>query len=504
MSKTPSPPRPISDLTSPSDTLPRGLPRAALTPTQHCDYVPDGPSAAAPLVPGLPEQLGPYRLVKQLGRGGMGAVYLAEDTQLRRPTALKVMLPEVAADRQCRERFLREARAAAAIRNDHVVTVYQVGEQDGMPFIAMELLRGAPLDAFLEKEPAPTMTAIVRLAREIALGLAAAHEKGLVHRDIKPANIWLEAPKGRIKILDFGLARPAKPDREDLDRLTHDGMVMGTPAYMSPEQARGEAVDFRTDLFSLGTVLYRLCTGHLPFSGPTATAVLTQLAIMDPPPVDEINPQVPPAFSTLIHKMLAKEPGDRPKSAREVAEALRKIDTGATRPTAIAPPPQLVAEPEEEDITEEIPEPPRPRRRRRRKRRVTGDWLMGIGAVVALVAMAIGVPIAIYKAIPARKTDEAKPAETKTPAVNSPQAPVVNRSAEIPQATQTPATRPSSPIDRPPLDPPPPPPPKDRPPPGGPGGPPPGGPGGPPPGFPPGGPGPGGPGGRGGPPGPRP
>ena len=271
----------------------------------------------------MPDRLGPYRLIKALGHGGMGAVYLAEDTQLRRPTALKVMLPSVAIDAQSRERFLREARAAAAIRNDHVVTVYQVGEESGTPFIAMELLRGAPLDAYLAKEPAPTMTAVVRLAREIASGLAAAHEKGLVHRDIKPANIWLEAPKGRVKILDFGLARPAKPDREDAERLTHDGMVIGTPSFMSPEQARGEAVDFRTDLFSLGTVLYRLCTGHLPFSGPTTLAVLTQLAIDNPPPASEVNPQVPAALSELIDRLLKKDPADRPKSARAVADELR-------------------------------------------------------------------------------------------------------------------------------------------------------------------------------------
>jgi serine/threonine protein kinase len=431
----------------------------------------------------------------------MGAVYLAEDTQLRRPTALKVMLPEVAIDSQCRERFLREARAAAAIRNDHVVTVYQVGEERGMPFIAMELLRGSPLDAFLEKEPAPTMTAIVRLAREIATGLAAAHEKGLVHRDIKPANIWLEAPKGRIKILDFGLARPAKPDHEDLERLTHDGMVMGTPAYMSPEQARGETVDFRTDLFSLGTVLYRLCTGYLPFTGPTATAVLTQLAISEPPPADDLNPQVPVALSELIRRLMSKEPVDRPKSAREVAETLRKIDTGATRPTVVSTPVEIVNEPVEEDITEEISQPARPRRRRRKKRQPIGDWLMGIGAVVALAALAIGVPVAIYKAIPERKPAEAKPPEAvKTPAVN-PQpekAPTVNRPADVQQPIQTPITRPMPPRESPPLEPPPPPPrPGDRPPPGGPGpgGPGPGGPGpgGPPPRGPGGGPPPGGP-----------
>src|SRR5205085_3458272 len=138
------------------------------------------------------------------------------------------------------------------------------GEEGGVPYLAMELLRGAPLDRFLERGPAPGMAAVARLGREAAEGLAAAHARGLVHRDVKPANLWLEAPRGRVKVLDFGLARPAEPDRDAPDRLTRDGAVVGTPAFMAPEQARGAAVDFRADLFGLGAVLYRLCTGRLP------------------------------------------------------------------------------------------------------------------------------------------------------------------------------------------------------------------------------------------------
>jgi serine/threonine protein kinase len=489
MSDTPSPlplaPSP-PNRSDESNTYPNGR-RAPIgsqgeVATRQMDFIPDGPSKPPVSNPGMPERLGPYRLIKPLGHGGMGAVYLAEDTQLRRPTALKVMLPSVALDRQARERFLREARAAAAIRNDHVVTVYQVGEENGTPFIAMEVLRGAPLDAFLAKEPAPTITAVIRLAREIATGLAAAHDKGLVHRDIKPANVWLEAPKGRVKILDFGLARPAKPDREDVDRLTCDGMVMGTPSYMSPEQARGEAVDFRTDLFSLGTVLYRLCTGQLPFSGPTTTAVLTQLAIADPPSAAERNPQVPAALSALIDRLLKKEPAERPKSARAVADELRQMDLTPSRPTAATmvrptPPPQA------DDETEEDSQPTRPcRRRRRRKQRASTDWLMGVVAVLVLGAMAIGVPLAIYKAIPERKTAESKPADVvPTPAAANP-APTQSLSRPVEQPRSNPGTRPDPP---PPPEPPrrpgeepprgfPPPPPPGRPFPGGPGGPPPG------------------------------
>src|SRR5215207_9227721 len=222
--------------------------------------------------------LGPYRLVKELGKGGMGAVYLAVDTRLGRKLALKVMLPEFAADHDAKERFLREARAAAQVSHDNVVTVYEADEREGVPYIAMQFLRGYPLDQFLKDKGAPALAHVIRIVRETALGLSAAHAIGLVHRDIKPANLWLEAPNGRVKVLDFGLAKPIGTDAE----LTKSGAVVGTPAYMSPEQARGEKVDRRTDLFSLGAVLYRLCTGRPPFNGPNAMAVLTALATQEP------------------------------------------------------------------------------------------------------------------------------------------------------------------------------------------------------------------------------
>jgi serine/threonine protein kinase len=490
MPDTPSPP-PVHDLTSTEDTVPRGLPLHAVTPTHQISLGSESYAAASRPI-GMPERLGPYRLVKPLGRGGMGVVYLAEDTQLRRPTALKVMLPEAAADAKARDRFLREARAAAAVRNDHVVTVYQVGDEGGTPYIAMELLRGSPLDVYLAREAAPAMTAIVRLAREIATGLAAAHAKGLVHRDIKPANIWLEAPRGRVKILDFGLARPTKPDTEDVERLTHDGMVMGTPSYMSPEQARGEEVDFRTDLFSLGIVLYRLCTGQLPFTGPTTTAVLTQLAVFHPPPAADVNPNVPQALSDLIDRLLSKEPADRPKTTRELVDVLRQIDLTPARAMLVTAPtkPAIRPKPDGEEITEVEDDAPPPLRsgprRRRRRTTFTSDWLVGVGAVVAMVALAVGIPLAIYKAIPARKA-----ADTKAQTIP---APAGNTNATVAPQPVSPPDR-QTPIERPTVrrdEPPPPPPWEPRRP--GEGPPPPPGGGGPPPRHPPGGP----------PPGPRP
>jgi serine/threonine protein kinase/WD40 repeat protein len=291
------------------------------------------PTFGPPAAPDEVGTLGPYRLVKQLGAGGMGAVYLATDTRLGRKLALKVMLPEFAADPGARERFLREARAAAQISHDNVVTVYEADERDGVPYIAMQFLQGYPLDDYLRNKGAPALAHVIRIAREAALGLAAAHELGLVHRDIKPANLWLEAPNGRVKVLDFGLAKPIGSDAE----LTKSGVVVGTPAYMSPEQARGQKVDHRTDLFSLGAVLYRLCTGQLPFDGPNVMAVLMALGSDDPTPVRELNPAVPESLAQLIHQLLTKKPDARPQTAAEVAKRLRGILDQLLHPSAPVP-----------------------------------------------------------------------------------------------------------------------------------------------------------------------
>ncbi len=283
-----------------------------------------GPPAAA----GEVGTLGPYRLVKELGKGGMGAVYATLDTRLERRLALKVMLPQFAADEAAKERFLREGRAAAKIKHDNVVTIYEADVRQGVPYIAMEFLEGYPLNEYLKKKGSPTVPQILRIAAETAAGLAAAHKIGLVHRDIKPANLWLEAPDGRVKVLDFGLAKPVDAEVE----LTKSGAVVGTPAYMSPEQARGEKVDSRTDLFSLGSVLYRLCAGKLPFPGPTTMAVLMALGTEEPTPVREANPDVPESLAALIHQLLSKRADARPQSAEEVVKHLRAIEEELAAP----------------------------------------------------------------------------------------------------------------------------------------------------------------------------
>jgi serine/threonine protein kinase len=279
-----------------------------------------------------------YRVLKQLGKGGMGAVYLGFDERLRRKVALKVMLPDSAEDPQSKDRFLREARAAAQIAHDNVIAIHEADEADGIPFIAMQYLQGYPLDEYLAKKGRPSFAQIVRIGREIALGLAAAHRLGIVHRDIKPGNIWLEAPNGRVKILDFGLARPAKSADGE---LTKSGAVVGTPAYMAPEQARGKPVDRRADLFSLGALLYRLVTDRLPFDGPDVMAILTALAVEEPLPVAEWNPATPPALAKLIHELLAKKPADRPQTADEVAARMHAIaastQANADKPVVYVP-----------------------------------------------------------------------------------------------------------------------------------------------------------------------
>jgi hypothetical protein len=283
------------------------------------------PAAARPsALPAVGADFDGYRVVAELGRGGMGCVLRASNPVLQRDEALKVMLPEVAARPRARERFLREARAMAALRHDHVVEVYHVREAEGVPYLAMPLLEGETLAARLKREKALPPAEVVRIGREMAEGLAAAHEAGLIHRDVKPANVWLEAPGGRVKLLDFGLAR-----QEDAAvGLTGEGAALGTPAYMSPEQVNGEPLDARSDLFSVGSVLYECATGRPAFSGPTVSAVLSAVVRKNPPAARAVNPQVPAGLSGLIADLLHKGPDGRPASAQELGCRLRALEAG--------------------------------------------------------------------------------------------------------------------------------------------------------------------------------
>ena len=371
-------------------------------------HLPAGPAFGPPTAPSEAGTLGPYRIIKLLGKGGMGAVYAAVDTRLNRRVALKVMLPHFAADRAARERFLREARAAAGVSHDNVVTVYEADERGGVPYIAMQFLEGYPLDEYLKKKGAPTLPQILRIARETAAGLAAAHRLGLIHRDVKPGNLWLEAPHGRVKVLDFGLAKPVDTDAE----LTKSGAIVGTPAYMSPEQARSEKLDPRADLFSLGAVLYRLSAGRLPFHGPTTMATLMALVTEEPPPVRELNPAVPEPLADLIHQLLAKNPADRPQSADEVMKRVRAIaealfptgqSAAPSQPQVVYVPIQVTALPAEnpfadldaaeaETVRSEPVPAPGPVRKK-----PGGSWLWPAVGFAAVLAVTVGGVIIIIK-----------------------------------------------------------------------------------------------------------
>lgn len=281
----------------------------------------------------LPDRLEYFRIIHLLGEGGMGSVYLADDSRLGRLVALKTLRSQVAADPEFKDRFLREARIVARLEHDNIIPIYYVGEANGVPFLTMPFLQGEPLSARLLRATTQNqllpVAEVVRIAGQIANGLAHAHERGLMHRDIKPANIWLEAPTERVKILDFGLARSC---RLSSDRLTSRGVVMGTPAYMAPEQAQDQPVDHRVDLFSLGCVLYEMLTGQCPFSDLEGKTLPTGHATAPPASPSTINPHCPAALAELTLQLLAIAPAHRPASAERVAAELGKIAASLATP----------------------------------------------------------------------------------------------------------------------------------------------------------------------------
>jgi serine/threonine protein kinase/Leucine-rich repeat (LRR) protein len=305
-------------------------------------------------------RLGDFRVLRLLGVGGFGVVFEAEDTQLKRRVALKLMHPAIAAKPGGVDRFLREAQSAAALKHEHVVTIYQVGTHGDTPFIALELLHGETLEDYLIREGRVGISEVVRIGREIASGLAVAHARGLLHRDIKPANIWLERPDspipqqtgpddqhvsqavsaaesgigaraqgsaGKVKILDFGCAK----SWADEVAISDQGLLIGTPAYMAPEQFSGEAVDPRTDLFSLGCVLYRMAAGRRPFGGDNVFSVVRALALEEPVPLQGVNPEVPRSLSDLVGRLLSKSLDARPATAQAVVLQLRSVEQSLSR-----------------------------------------------------------------------------------------------------------------------------------------------------------------------------
>ena len=262
--------------------------------------------------------LGDYRLVQLLGRGGMGEVYLAEDRTLNREVAIKVMLEDESSN-VARERFVREARSMAAIEHDHVVDIYNVGESDGRPYMVMPRLKGTTLADWLADGNRTSVRQALRIGFQTLAGLHAAHRNGLLHRDIKPGNIWLEAPKGKVKLMDFGLCRPLEEESE----LTVQGAVFGTPSYMPPESFSG-SFDVRSDLYSFGVVLYELLTGEKMYSGNTMQDVLLKVVTFVPQPPAETVPGVSPLIDDLVMQLTDKDPSNRPDNAEDVMRTIRE------------------------------------------------------------------------------------------------------------------------------------------------------------------------------------
>ena len=264
-------------------------------------------------------RLNHYEVLEVIGRGGMGIVLRALDERLQRVVAIKVMAAQLATNAAARKRFTREAQAAAAVSHDHIVTIHAVEEIGGLPYLVMHCVAGLSLQQRLDRGGPLELHEVLRIGMQTAAGLAAAHAQGLIHRDVKPANILLENGVERVKITDFGLARAASDAS-----LTQTGVVAGTPHYMSPEQALGEAVDQRSDLFSLGSVMYAMCTGRAPFRASGSLAVLKRVCEEAPTPIREANPDMPDWLVAIIDKLHAKDPEERFGSAAEVAMLLSR------------------------------------------------------------------------------------------------------------------------------------------------------------------------------------
>ena len=283
--------------------------------------------------PSHPEMLGRigrYEVERLIGAGGMGVVFKAFDTELNRPVAVKVLAPYLAGSGAARKRFAREARAAAAVVHEHVVAIHNVETEGEAPFLVMQFVAGESLQQRLDRVGSLDVCEILRIGMQTAAGLAAAHAQGLVHRDVKPSNILLEKGIERSLLTDFGLARAS-----DDASLTHTGHHLGTPQYMSPEQARGDTVDARSDLFSFGSVMYAMCTGRPPFRADTSYGILRRITDTEPRPVREVNPNIPEWLERIVLRMLSKSLDARFQTADQVAELLKRCLAHVQQPTTV-------------------------------------------------------------------------------------------------------------------------------------------------------------------------
>ena len=287
--------------------------------------------------PAVLGRLGCYDVLDIIGRGGMGVVLKGFDRELKRFVAIKALAPHLAHSALARKRFAREAQAAAAVVNPHVIAIHQVQPSGQLPFLVMPLLTGESLAHRLKARGTLELTEILRIGMQAAEGLAAAHGQGLIHRDVKPANILLEKGVERAVLTDFGLARAA----DDVS-MTRWGIIAGTPEYMSPEQARGEALDGRSDLFSLGCVLYEMATGVSPFRTDSTMATLRRIVDEQPTAMAALVPELPPWFIHIVERLLSKDPVQRFASANEVSQFLERCLSHVQQPTMVELPKSVV------------------------------------------------------------------------------------------------------------------------------------------------------------------
>jgi serine/threonine protein kinase len=368
-----------------------------------------------PTGPALPTVLAErYQLDRSLGNGGMGEVFEAIDLTLHRNVAVKLLSPSLVQDEPARARFLREARALARVNSPHVVAVYDAGEDDERPYLVMELVEGTTLEHELKGTGRVEPARAVAIAKDIASGLASAHEQGIVHRDVKPSNVFL-TPTDAAKIGDFGIARLERPDAT----LTLTGQTFGSPPYVAPEQATGGKVDARADLYSLGCVLFQMLVGRRPFSGDDPVSLVYQHVHTTPPRVDSLHPEVPVALGDLVAGLMAKDPDDRPDSAEEVRRALESVPT---EPVATATPTVPVT------ATAVLPR----RAQAERRRKPWWPLVAGIVGVVVLLALTMA-------AILARDDPTTAASSPTTPASTAPSSPPASASSSSAPLPRTPA-----------------------------------------------------------------
>jgi serine/threonine protein kinase len=376
--------------------------------------------------------LGSYQIMEELGRGGMAVVYRAYQPSLGRYVAIKVLPPQLAFDRQFVERFLREARSAANLRHPNIVVIHDVGEQDGLYFIVMEYLEGRTLKEVVDQEGSLPPRRVVHILEQVASALDYAHTRGFVHRDVKPANIFV-GEGDRVTLTDFGIAKAAF----EAEQLTRTGTLVGTPEYMSPEQAEGGEVDRRTDLYALGIVLYQMLTGRVPFKGNTPHSTLYAVVHQPPPPPRQINPALPPAVETVVLKAVAKRPEQRFQRGAEMAAALQAAMAGRPQP-GVTPPPQ------------------RPPREAPGRKRSPVVWIMA--ALAAVLVLTIGALALLLDG--GRPTPEPTPRETAGTQVitwqtATPGVVEVELTSAPSTLAATPAVSPAQPTPPPPQPPPP-------------------------------------------------